>query len=120
MQDVFCDPARLAQLLSNLLSGMIGLGGDNQPIKVSAKTGEGTFELKVANAQAVVPPETLAQFFQPYARQGDRPVRAGRELGLYIAAEIARAHDGSLTASSSAEGGTAFTFSCCIGPQQLG
>ena len=111
-QDVVCDPVRLAQLLSNLLSAMVGLGANDQPFTVEGTASEGRFELKVAHACLVVPPETLAQFFQPYARQSDRPVRAGRELGLYIAAEIARAHDGVLTATSTLEEGTGFRFVC--------
>jgi signal transduction histidine kinase len=51
----------------------------------------------------------MAMLFQPFARGSLRPHEQGLGLGLYIASEIARAHDGTLEVSSDAEE-TRFTF----------
>jgi signal transduction histidine kinase len=56
----------------------------------------------------VIPPDALARLFMPFVR-GEHASEKGLGLGLYIASEIAKAHGGALTASSSpAE--TCFTF----------
>jgi signal transduction histidine kinase len=104
---VFCDGERIAQLFSNLLANALTHGDPAGPVWVRARCDDGGgFELSVANLGRPLPPETLERLFQPFARASDRP---GLGLGLYIASEIARAHDGSLeVASSPAE--TRFTF----------
>ena len=45
----------------------------------------------------------------PIERGGDRPSREGMGLGLFIAPEIAKGHDGTLTVTSTDEK-TAFSF----------
>jgi signal transduction histidine kinase len=56
------------------------------------------------------PPETIPRLFQPYWRPATESPHAGLGLGLYIVAEIARAHGGRMDVSSTAERGTTFTF----------
>jgi signal transduction histidine kinase len=53
--------------------------------------------------------DTLPRLFQPFARAADRADRDGLGPGLYIAAEIARAHDARLEVSSTPEE-TRFSF----------
>jgi signal transduction histidine kinase len=50
----------------------------------------------------------MQNLFKPYMR-GERPSQHGLGLGLYIASEIARAHDGTVQAISTDEG-TTFEF----------
>jgi signal transduction histidine kinase len=103
------DRARIAQLLSNLLANALVHGDHTDPVRVRARTDETTFELSVANARPPIPAEAIGQLFQPFVRASTRPGDQGLGLSLYIAAEIARAHDGTLdVASSSSE--TRFTF----------
>lgn len=103
------DPARLAQLLSNLLANALTHGAGDAPVSVEAKTVNGVFELSVANQGPPIPTETLARLFQPFERAAAKPTQQGLGLGLYIASEIARAHNGNLRASSDATE-TRFTF----------
>ena len=105
---VWCDSDRIGQLLSNLLGNALS-HGDGGPVRVSARNAGGRFELFVANTGDPISPNTLKRLFQPFARTADEPTRSGLGLGLYIAAEIARAHDGALTVSSTPEE-TRFTF----------
>ena len=67
------------------------------------------FELSVTNKGDPIPPAMMDQLFQPFFRASIRRSQQGLGLGLYIASEIASAHDGTLTVASTAEA-TCFTF----------
>jgi signal transduction histidine kinase len=106
---VSCDSARIAQLFSNLLANALTHGDPGRPVRVQARSDGAGFELSVANSGEPIPSATLDHLFQPFSRASAGPGQEGLGLGLYIAAEIARAHDGTLeVASSAAE--TRFTF----------
>lgn len=108
-QPIFCESARLAQLLSNLLANAISHGDPASPIWVYAHSDASSFELSVTNHGEPIPPDTLAYLFRPFSRVSARSDQPGLGLGLYIASEIARAHNGRLEVASSAEE-TRFTF----------
>lgn len=99
---VSCDRQRIAQLLSNLLGNALAYGAPDQPVRVTATTADGRFQLSVANAGDPIAPEQIERLFQPFARGNDQQSRAGLGLGLYIASQIAAAHGGELTVTSSA------------------
>lgn len=107
-QAVNCDRVRISQLLSNLLGNAVTHGESNEPVYVAASTADGVFELSVSNAGREISPEALTRLFMPFVR-GENASEKGLGLGLYIASEIAKAHGGTLTASSS-PGETRFTF----------
>jgi sigma-B regulation protein RsbU (phosphoserine phosphatase) len=109
-QPVNCDRTRIGQLLSNLLGNALTHGAANKPVVVHAETEDGRFELWVSNAGEPIPPESMDHLFEPFFRGKARASRQGLGLGLYIAAQIAKAHRGTLTATSSIEE-TRFTFS---------
>jgi signal transduction histidine kinase len=103
------DVDRISQLLSNLVGNAITHGAADQPVRVQARDHGGMFELSVANGGVPIPAETAQRLFQPFVRVSSAPTQGGLGLGLYIAAEIARAHGGDLgVTSDSAE--TRFTF----------
>jgi phosphoserine phosphatase RsbU/P len=106
---VFCDPVRVAQLFSNLLGNAISHGAPDQPVRVEANARAELFELSVANAGAAIPEEARKRLFQPFYRGEAHGPAQGLGLGLYIAAEIAKAHGGSIDVASS-EAETRFTF----------
>jgi signal transduction histidine kinase len=108
-EPVRCDGQRIAQLFSNLLGNAIVHGSADRPIDVSATTDNGIFELSVANSGDPIPDAALKRLFQPFSRGAIRPSMEGLGLGLFIASEIARAHDGTLTVASS-DTETRFTF----------
>lgn len=108
-EPVFCDRDRVAQLFSNLLANALAHGAADRPIEVRARSGGGAFELSVANRGEPIPAETMERLFRPFSRPSEGGRLAGLGLGLYIASEIARAHDGSLTAASDRDE-TRFTF----------
>jgi signal transduction histidine kinase len=58
--------------------------------------------IEVANRGPEIDPEQLARLFQPFQNNA-KSNHGGLGLGLYIAAEITRAHGGTIEARSSSE-----------------
>jgi signal transduction histidine kinase len=108
-QPMACDAGRIGQMLSNLIGNAVTHGASDKPIRVRAVSHEGRFELSVANSGPAIPPEAMANLFQPFFRGSVRSSDGGLGLGLYISSEIARAHGGTLGVESDA-GETVFTF----------
>jgi signal transduction histidine kinase len=108
-QPVICDGARIAQMFSNLLANALTHGDPDGPIWVRAHSDDSGFELSVANLGEPIPPDIVDRLFHPFSRASKEPGQQGLGLGLYIASEIARAHEGSLNVISSSEE-TRFTF----------
>jgi len=101
---VDCDASRIAQLFSNLLGNALNYGAPDAPVRVGAKSGEGSFELFVANGGTPISAVAMSRLFQPFVRgevqlPQDSP-QQGLGLGLYIASEIAKAHGGVLSVTS--------------------
>lgn len=107
-EPVDCDRGKMGQLFSNLLGNAITYGDRDKPVRVSARTINGTFELAVTNYGEPLSEKAMENLFTPYTR-GDRPSQQGLGLGLYIASQIAKAHGGTLKASSS-PAATSFVF----------
>lgn len=103
-----CDRGRIGQLLSNLLANALAHGAPDRPVRVATRLAD-DFVLIVENEGEPIPPETRRELFRPFVRAAVRRSQQGLGLGLYIAAEIARAHGGTLSVESDA-GGTRFTF----------
>ncbi|RZK83023.1 MAG: sensor histidine kinase [Pedobacter sp.] len=99
-QTVSCDPKRIAQLFSNLLGNALSHSPDGTLVHVNASSDNGKFILSVSNEGPDIDPETLVNLFQPFFKGPVSSSKKGLGLGLYIASEIARAHEGSLSAES--------------------
>ena len=97
------DHPRLAQLFSNLLGNALTHGSPDSPVKVVAETTPDTFELWIENAGEPIPEDALEKLFQPFTRPMDHASKEGLGLGLYIASQIAEAHGGTLSVTSSPE-----------------
>jgi signal transduction histidine kinase len=104
-----CDCNRISQAYSNLLSNAIVYGAGHGPIRARAYVDNGRFTLVVENRGPAILPETLKRLFKPFARADDQSTRQGLGLGLFIASEIANAHDGDLSVASN-DDATRFTL----------
>ena len=97
---VLADGGRLGQVISNLLSNARHHGEPNQPItiRLAPRDGLGLAVLEIANAGAPIPAETEAALFNPFKRSSlNNPRnRTGMGLGLYIAQQIVREHEGEI------------------------
>jgi signal transduction histidine kinase len=105
------DKARLRQLTSNLLANALQHGEPKGPVTVRIHGGENEVTLTVHNFGRPIPQHAIGTLFDPMVRMGavekSRP-HGSVGLGLYICREIAVAHGGSITVTSSLEEGTTF------------
>lgn len=108
-RDVPCDRSRISQLFSNLVGNALAHGASDAPVHVEANCHDGVFEFSVANQGTPIPADMLETLFEPFSRHSNSQENSRIGLGLYIASEVARAHGGTLHASSS-EDGTRFWF----------
>ena len=88
-------------------------GAFDRPVRVGSRIDATTFTLDVHNEGQAIPAETLAGLFSPMTR-GLGAVNSGRSvgLGLFIVREIARAHGGEVSVTSSQDAGTTFSMRC--------
>ncbi|MBR0655763.1 sensor histidine kinase [Plastoroseomonas arctica] len=108
-EPVACDRQRIGQLLSNLLGNACAYGDMTAPIQVRARTEAGWLDLSVINAGEPIEAGKADRLFQPFFRGRVNANREGLGLGLYICAEIAKAHGGTINVSSE-NGTTCFTM----------
>jgi signal transduction histidine kinase len=106
------DPARLGEVISNLVGNALVHGAPDQPVQVILDDGgDDGVTLRVHNGGPPITPELSAQLFEPF-RRGDSDGAArsgGLGLGLYIVRQIVLAHDGEISVDSSPSRGTTFT-----------
>lgn len=106
---VTCDLDRIAQLLSNLLGNALAHGDPASPVLIQSACVGRHLEICVSNQGSPIPEQALSSLFQPFVRASSVPAQQGLGLGLFIAAQIARDHGGSLGVQSD-EAETRFTF----------
>ncbi|SPJ24173.1 Bacteriophytochrome [Palleronia abyssalis] len=109
-QQIRADPMWLGQLLSNLLGNAVTHGEPGKPIRLEAMTRDGMLRVAVTNQGEPIADADKASLFQPVSRGRDTESLQGLGRGLYIASEIARAHDGRIDLESSVSGSTTFAF----------
>jgi len=103
------DHDRLGQVFSNLIGNALMHGDPNEPVRIALVRDGENLVFRTVNMGDTIPPEAMEQLFQPFSRGEVRSSLQGLGLGLYISAQIAAAHDGTLSAVS-ANGKTTFTF----------
>lgn len=105
---IYCDSLRISQLLSNLLGNAVTHGSTSAPIVVRAYSEEDEIVLSVINQGRPIPAQLMPLLFEPFTRSEAGQRGEGLGLGLYIASQIARAHNGDVSVTSSVEEGTCF------------
>jgi signal transduction histidine kinase len=108
------DPARLGQVLSNLLNNAIQYGEAGFPITLSARGEREFVVIDVKNQGPAIPADALQVIFNPlvqirteHSGSAD-PLSTSLGLGLFIAKEIVIGHGGTLQVESSSSAGTVF------------
>lgn len=106
------DPARLTQIIANLLQNAIQHGARETSVTVSVHGEEERVVLTVHNEGPALSASACQRIFEPLVR-GERRTEPRKSsslgLGLYIARQIAIAHGGSIDVRSSQDAGTSFT-----------
>ncbi|KQQ59616.1 histidine kinase [Rhizobium sp. Leaf311] len=103
------DHPQMAQMVSNLLSNAVVHGCEMMPVKITGEDEGGVLTIRVANGGPAIPPGQIDSLFLPFKRGESRSGTQGLGLGLYIASQIAHAHDGQIEVMSN-DVETRFTF----------
>lgn len=102
------DPVRVEQVIQNLLSNAIkyGLG---RPIGIRVESRGDEARLVVEDEGRGIPLEARDRIFRPYERLAESAGIPGLGIGLFITAEVIKAHGGSIRVEGGRRGGSRFT-----------
>ncbi len=103
-----CDPARVDQVVSNLISNAVkyGRGG---PIRVSVREVDGNGRIEVEDHGIGIAPDDLGRVFERFERAVSVRHYGGLGLGLWIVRRLVEAHGGSIHVRSTLGEGSTFT-----------
>jgi signal transduction histidine kinase len=108
---VWADYGRLDQVLGNLLANALRYTPEGGTITLSAKPNQGGVQIQVADSGRGIPAEDLPYIFDRFWRgDSSRPHGGSTGLGLAIAQQLVRAHDGRIAVESEVGQGTIFTI----------
>jgi signal transduction histidine kinase len=111
------DPARLDQVLTNLLSNAFKYSPRGGTVRVAVVAAGGGAELRVSDEGIGIPAAEQGRLFQPFARGSATPRNIpGAGLGLYITAQIVARHGGRIAVDSQPGRGSAFTVWLPLAP----
>ncbi len=105
------DPARLDQVLTNLVSNALKYSPQGGEIRITLRQHAHDTEIAVSDQGIGIPPEEQGHLFEPFtrtARSGE--VASGQGLGLFITARIVQAHQGTIDIESQPQRGSTFTI----------
>ena len=108
--DVLADPRWLHQLITNLLTNALKFTPEGGRVTVEARLAGPQAVLTVTDTGMGIPADELPQVFNRFWRGRGAAQISGSGIGLAVAAELAQAHGGQLTASSEAGQGTVMTL----------
>jgi signal transduction histidine kinase len=106
LPSVDSDPARIRQVISNLLSNAIRHTPAGGSIRVTVGSAPDQVTVAVADTGEGIPPDLLGHVFERFVKG---PTSTGSGLGLAIAHDIVTAHGGSLEIRSEPGSGTTVT-----------
>lgn len=109
---VNADPARLEQMITNLLTNAAKYTADGGHIRVVATRDDGTAIIRVEDDGVGIDPTMLPHVFEPFvqvARSVDRSA-GGLGVGLTLVRRLAELHGGSVSAESEPGRGSVFVI----------
>lgn len=104
--EIYADPEKLARVFNNILKNAVAYSYEGTPVTVTAERMEdGCAKICFANRGRTIPSQKLMAIFDKFYRMDDARATnsGGAGLGLAIAKEIVRLHDGIITAASEDE-----------------
>jgi two-component system sensor histidine kinase BaeS len=108
--EVLADPGRLHQVVTNLLTNALKFTPPGGQVHVQAGPAGANAVLEVADTGVGIPADELPRIFDRFWRGQRASQVSGSGIGLTVAAQIARAHGGELSASSVPGHGTRLTL----------
>lgn len=107
---VRADPARVSQIVGNLIGNAIKFSREDGSVKLRATSEDKQVVFQVVDDGPGIPPDNMSHLFDNFwqARKNDR---RGVGLGLAIVKELVEAHGGKIWVESQVDHGSTFSFS---------
>ena len=120
-ETVRSDPARLRQIVLNLLGNAIKFtdtGAVRVRLGLAGAGGASRYVIRIADSGIGVPQDKIATLFEPFTQADSSITRrfGGTGLGLTISRKLARALGGDIVAESEPGKGSVFTVTFATGP----
>jgi two-component system sensor histidine kinase BaeS len=107
---IIADPRWIHHVITNLLTNALKFSSAGGQVGIVTRTGSSAAVLEVTDTGMGIPLAELPRIFDRFWRGKQAAHTSGSGIGLAIAAEISRAHGGTLTADSSPGEGTRMTL----------
>ena len=101
------DPARIRQVLTNLIANALRYTGSGGSIHVRCESKDKVVEVTVSDTGRGIAPQDVPHIFERYTKSSDS---RGSGLGLAIVKDLVEAHGGTITAQSQIGQGTSIAF----------
>jgi two-component system phosphate regulon sensor histidine kinase PhoR len=103
------DPAKLHDVLRNLVENAVNYSPDTSEIRLGAARTNGSCAITVSDSGPGLPPGDLTRVFERFYRVDKSRSRPGTGLGLAIVKHLVELHGGTVVAANRPEGGAVFT-----------
>ena len=115
--EVYADPERMEEVLTNLVDNAIKYSPKGGRITVTGRADAGRVRVTVADEGIGIPRRELGRVFERFRRGENGQVQKvrGMGLGLYICRSRVEAHGGQIEVASEAGKGSQFTFTLPVG-----
>jgi two-component system, OmpR family, phosphate regulon sensor histidine kinase PhoR len=108
---VMADPAKLHDVLRNLVENAVHYSPENAAIRLEAAQDNGVVRISVSDSGPGIPPEDLSRVFERFYRVDKSRARpGGTGLGLAIVKHLVELHGGQAVAENRPEGGARFVI----------
>jgi len=116
LPELSCSPAQLRQVFSNLIDNALHAIGGAGTLRVSTRRQGDEAVTRIEDDGGGIPPEIVEQLFDPFFTT--KEAGEGTGLGLYIAYEIVRIHEGILRVDPKHGDGTCFEVRLPLAKQE--
>jgi two-component system, OmpR family, sensor histidine kinase BaeS len=117
---VLGDPVRLHQVIDNLLSNALKFTPSGGTVRMGLSAPDGQARLEVSDTGPGIAPEDQEHVFDRWWRAPGAAHTSGSGIGLAVAAELVRAHQGTIEVASEPGSGSAFTLTLPLAPVAAG
>ena len=108
---ILADPAKLHDVLRNLIENAVHYSPENAAIRLEANRENGMVRIAVSDSGPGIPPEDLSRVFERFYRVDKSRARpGGTGLGLAIVKHLVELHGGQAVAENRPEGGARFVI----------
>jgi signal transduction histidine kinase/DNA-binding response OmpR family regulator len=105
---VLGDPARIRQIVFNLVSNAIKFSGHGGTVRISGESDADEVRIAVSDDGPGIAPADLNRIFEAFEQVGERAGTEGTGLGLALSRRLAEAHGGQIDVESELGAGSRF------------